>query len=126
MFIIIIIVSIVVLGFSLISKRKVLPPTSMAGHIESNPPSHVMKEPMPLEIQKHMIEHADGGTIPGVIINYNCKDFLCDENLILQLESFVEKYPRFVYVVPFKNMDAKIALTRLKEIKLWTPTTRMR
>ncbi len=29
-----------------------------------------------------MLEHADGSDSPGVIINYNCDDFKCDNNLI--------------------------------------------
>ena len=36
------------------------PPTDIQGHIELNPDSHILKEPMPIAIQKHMLEHADG------------------------------------------------------------------
>ncbi len=97
---------------------KTLPPIDIAGHIEENPSSHVLKEPMPLPIQKHMLEHADGSGPPGVIINYNCMDYQCEEGLIPKLEEFTVKYPEFVYVAPFKGMDAKIALTRFREIEI--------
>ncbi|NQV92017.1 hypothetical protein HQ489_06095 [Candidatus Woesearchaeota archaeon] len=106
--------------FSSVSNIKSLPPTTMQGHIEVNPPSHIMKIPMQLAIHKHMLEHADAveGGRPGIIINYNCKDYSCDNDLIEKLEFFAQKYPEHVYVAPFKNMDAKIALTKLNQQKL--------
>lgn len=103
--------------YSLVSNAKNLPPTGMQGHVEANPSSHITKEPMPIPIQKHMLEHADGSGPPGVVINYNCIDFECEEDLIEKLEGFADKYPTFVYVAPFRNMDVKIALTRLGQIK---------
>ena len=96
-----------------ISKIGGLPPTTMQGHIEINPDSHVLREPMPLNIQKHMLEHADGEGPPGVIINYNCDDFECESELIENLEAFANRYPENVYVAPFPRMKAKIVLTRL-------------
>lgn len=94
-----------------------LPPTTMQGHAEINPPSHIMKEPMKLVVHKHMLEHADGkeGGRGGVIINYNCDDFICEEGLIKKLEAFSMKYPEHVYVAPFSNMNAKIVLTKLNQ-----------
>jgi len=103
--------------FWMFSNIKVLPPTDMQRHIEANPPSHVLKKPMPVEIQKHMLEHADGTGKPGVVINYNCEDYDCESDLIEKLEAFSEKY-NYVYVAPFKNMDAKIVLTRLNKIEI--------
>jgi len=52
-----------------------LPPTSMEGHTERVLDSHIQKNPFPIEVQKHMLEHADGeeGAPPGIIINYDCK-----------------------------------------------------
>jgi hypothetical protein len=96
------------------SLRTILPPMDMAGHIEVNPPSHIMKEPMDIRVHKHMLEHVDGqeGGRGGAIINYNCKDYECEPGLIENLEAFAGKY-NHVYVAPFKNMDAKIALTKL-------------
>lgn len=95
-----------------------LPPTDMQGHREVNPPSHILKDPMPLAVQKHMLEHADGieKGKGGVIINYNCEDYICEESLVENLESFAEDY-NYVYVAPFKGMEAKIALTKLGRIQ---------
>ncbi len=102
-----------------ISSIKTLPPTDINGHIESSPSSHVLKEPMSIEIQKHMLEHADGEGPPGIVINYNCEDYECEESLIENLEGFAEKYPLNVYVAPFKKMDAKIALTKFGKIEIF-------
>lgn len=116
----IIVISLIVLGiFWMFSSIKTLPPTDMQGHAEKNPPSHILKEPMPLAIQKHMLEHADGvkGGRGGIIINYNCKDYNCESDLIENLEQFGYEFD-YVYVAPFKNMDAKIALTKLNKIEI--------
>ena len=105
--------------FFAFSGVKTLPPTDMQGHVEENPGSHVLKKPMSIPIQKHMLEHVDGEEEArgGVIINYNCKDYNCENKLIENLESFASYYD-YVYVAPFKNMDAKIVLTRLNEIEI--------
>lgn len=100
-----------------VSSIKTLPSTNMQGHVESNPSSHVLKEPMPIAIQKHMLEHSDGIGRPGVIINYNCEDYECSSDLIEKLEAFAGEYD-YVYVAPFKGMDAKIALTKLGKIEI--------
>ena len=115
----IIIVGLIITGIMLgISNIKTLPPTDMQGHIESSPTSHILKEPMPIAIQKHMLEHADGSGPPGIVINYNCEDYVCEEGLIEKLEEFAEKYPENVYIAPFKGMDAKIVLTKLGKIEI--------
>ncbi len=105
-------------GIYFFSNIKRLPPTDLAGHIEVSPPSHVLKEPMELRIQKHMLEHIDGieGARGGVVINYDCKNYFCEDDLILKLELFAEKY-NYVYVAPFKNMKTQIALTKLNRIE---------
>ena len=114
----IVLIILIVLGvYVLFSNIKTLPPIDMQGHVEENPPSHILKEPMPIAIQKHMLEHADGTGSPGVVINYNCKDYLCEEGLIDNLEAFANEYS-YVYVAPFKGMDAKIALTKLERIEI--------
>lgn len=101
------------------ASAETFPPTDMKGHVESNPVAHILKEPMPITIQKHMLEHADGieGGRAGVIINYNCKDYQCEGDLIDKLESFANQY-NYVYVAPFKGMDARIALTKLGKIEV--------
>ncbi len=115
----IIIAGLIVWGIIVLINKPSFPPTTIEGHVESNPPSHILKEPMPLAIQKHMLEHVDGidGGRGGVIINYNCKDYECEEGLIEKLESFAKEYDH-VYVAPFRNLGAKIALTRLNRIKI--------
>lgn len=114
----IILAGLVILGvLGGISNIKTLPPTDIQGHVESSPSLHISKEPMPIAIQKHMLEHADGAGKPGVIINYNCKDYVCETDLIEKLESFAVQY-NHVYVAPFKGMDARIALTKLGKIEV--------
>jgi hypothetical protein len=103
--------------FSWLKNRQVLPPTDIAGHIEKNPPAHILEEPMPLEIQKHMLEHADGDGPPGVVINYNCEDFECEEDLIDNLTQLVKEYPEFVYLAPYPSMTKKITVTRVGKIQ---------
>jgi len=100
------------------SSARALPPITMQGHIEAIPGSHILKRPMALNIQKHMLEHIDGeeGVGGGTIINYDCKNFECEEGLIEKLEDFANKYD-YVYVAPFKNMEVKIALTKLGRIE---------
>jgi hypothetical protein len=110
--------SVVVIGvYYWLTNRKVLPPTDIAGHIESNPESHILDKPMPLNVQKHMLEHADGSGEPGVVINYNCEDFDCEQGLIDQLVGIANQYPEFVYLAPFPGMSKKLAITRYQKIE---------
>lgn len=88
------------------------PPTDIAGHAESVPPTHILSRPMPLSIFKHMLEHADGSGPPGVIISYNCEDYECEPDLVDRLRTIAEDYPTFVYLAPFPGMTTKIAVTR--------------
>ena len=104
-------------GYYWSTNREILPPTDMSGHIEQNPSSHVMDEPMSLSVQKHMLEHSDGKGQPGVVINYNCEDFGCESDLKEKLTEIANKYPEFVYVAPFPNMSKKIAITRMGKIQ---------
>jgi len=120
-FIIIIIGLVIIFGIywmSVNASNASLPPISMEGHVERVPSSHILKKPMGLSVQKHMLEHIDGeeGVGGGVIINYDCKNFECEGDLIGKLEDFAVKYD-YVYVAPFKNMEVKIALTRLGRIE---------
>lgn len=98
--------------------RGELPPTSMANHVEANPPGHILTEPMPIPIQKHMLEHADGvhRGPQGVIIQYNCKKFSCPGDLVENLTMVARRYPSFVYLAPNYTMDVRIALTREGQI----------
>jgi len=102
----------------LASGVKKLPPTTMQGHVEESPASHILTEEMPENIQKHMLEHADGSGSPGVIIQYNCEKFECEDNLVEKLEKIVEEYSSFVYLAPNSKYDGKIILTRSNKIKV--------
>lgn len=102
-------------GYTYYINQELLPPTDMANHIEKSPPSHILKESMDIRVFKHMLEHADGKGKPGVIINYNCKEFKCKNDFITKLEEFAKrnKYKEFIYVAPFKSMSAKLVITKL-------------
>jgi hypothetical protein len=99
--------------FFLISSKKILPPTTIQGHIESSPESHILDQPMDVRVHKHMLEHADGVGPSGIIINHNCEDYDCEPDLIDRLSKFVEENPETVYLAPYPNMSAKIVLSAL-------------
>ena len=103
--------------YVLVSNQSVFPPTDQAGHVERSPSAHVIDEPMGISVQKHMLEHADGSGPPGVIINYNCKDFECEPGLIANLARIAERYEQFVYVAPYPGMSKKLAITRSQLIQ---------
>ena len=100
-----------------IANRPKLPPTVMQGHIEQSPPSHIVNTPIPDNIQRHMLEHADGGGRPGIIIQYNCSDFDCAPDLVNKLTELVNDHPKNVYLGP-NNYDGKIILTKLGKRKV--------
>lgn len=104
-------------GYSRWKNREILPPTDIAGHIESSPEAHIMDRPMPDAVQKHMLEHADGSGPPGVVINYNCEDFGCEPDLLENLRGVVDEYPEFVYLAPYPGMTKKIAITKIGKIE---------
>ncbi|MEK7110235.1 MAG: hypothetical protein AAB867_00055, partial [Patescibacteria group bacterium] len=68
-------------------------------------------------IQRHMLEHADGKGRPGVIIQYNCKKYACESNLVEKLTALVRQYPDNVYLGP-NSYDGKIILTKLGAKKI--------
>lgn len=96
------------------SRTSNLPPTTDQGHIEVSPSAHIVTTPIPDNIQRHMLEHADGDDKngPGIIIQYNCDDYECSPDLIGKLTNLVEEYPKNVYLGP-NNYDGKIILTKL-------------
>jgi plastocyanin len=89
----------------------------MRDHIEVSPPSHIVTVPIPENIQKHMLEHADGGGDPGIVIQYNCDKFECENDLISKLTQIAEEFPDNVYLAPNKY-DALIVLTKLGRRKV--------
>lgn len=100
-----------------VMSRPNLPPTTIEGHIEESPTSHIVNQPIPLNIQKHMLEHADGKGMPGVIIQYNCEKYSCESDLISKLTDFVKQYPNNVYLAP-NDYDGKIILTKMGSYKI--------
>ncbi len=106
-------------GIWYLSTRPNLPPTDVQGHIEESPNAHISATSLPDAIQRHMLEHADGKGKPGVLIQYNCKKYQCDPNLIQQLTALVKKYPDNVYLAP-NDYDGEIILTKLGRIKIFT------
>lgn len=97
--------------------RPNLPPISLEGHIEQSPPAHILDQPISGAIQRHMLEHADGRGAPGIIIQYNCRDFECEPDLVEELKALVKEYPNNVYLAP-NNYDGKIILTKLGKRKI--------
>jgi len=100
-----------------ISSRPSLPPTSQQNHSEQSPPAHIVTQPIPDAIQRHMLEHADGGDAPGIIIQYNCNDFNCEPDLVKKLTTLVEQYPDNVYLAP-NTYNGKVILTKLGKRKI--------
>ncbi len=96
----------------LFSRVPNLPPTTDQGHVEDSPASHIGTILIPDVVQRHMLEHADGGGRPGIIIQYNCEDYACESGLLEKLTSIVEDFPANVYLAP-NNYDGKIILTAI-------------
>lgn len=95
-----------------IATRPNLPPTTMQGHIEKSPESHISNTPISEAIQRHMLEHADGKGKPGILIQYNCKKYSCEADLITKLTALAQQYPDNVYLAP-NSYDGKIIVTKL-------------
>lgn len=100
-----------------ISTRPNLPPTDTQGHIEESPQAHIVDAPIPDSIQRHMLEHADGKGKPGVLVQYNCKKYSCEPDLVNKLTNLVRQYPENVYLAP-NDYDGKIILTKMGKLKV--------
>jgi len=117
-FVYLLILAVAIFGFYMLTKNvKRLPPTSIQNHAELSPPSHIVDTPIPENIQKHMLEHADGSGRPGIIIQYNCNDFECEEDLVAKLTELVRRYPDNVYLAP-NTYDGMIILTKFGKRRL--------
>lgn len=98
-------------------KLPYLPPTTGQGHTENMPDTHITDKPIPDTMQRHMLEHADGKGKPGVVIQYNCKKYACEPDLVQKLTDLVKQYPDNVYLAP-NDYDGKIILTKEGSIKI--------
>lgn len=94
-----------------------LPPTTAQGHVEDSPKAHILDSPMPDAVQRHMLEHADGNGNPSIIIQYNCKKYSCESDLIAKLTELAKQYPENVYLAP-NDYDGKIILTKLNQSQI--------
>ena len=103
------------LGYSIATAKR-LPPTDMNNHVEELPTAQILTTPMPIAVQKHVLEHADGRRRPGVVINYNCRKFRCPDGMVDRLTEIARGYPEFVFLAPYPEMDVRIAVTRLGKI----------
>lgn len=110
------IAGVVWLGWTVAHQPK-LPPVSAQGHTETMPDAHITNKVIPDSMQRHMLEHADGKNKPGIIIQYNCKKYACEPDLITKLTELVKKYPDNVYLAP-SDYDGKIILTKSGSIKI--------
>ena len=45
-----------------------------------------------------------------MLIQYNCRDYECEDGLVTALENIVTRFPPTVYLAPYPGMDAMIAL----------------
>ncbi len=103
-------VLVILISFFIYSKlnQPKLPPVDIAGHIEVYPDSRLSEKEIPVAVQKHILEHSQAG-IPGVILQYNCRDYECRKDFKEILKKLVQKYPH-LYTAP-SDYDAKVVLT---------------
>ena len=53
-----------------------------------------------------------------MLVQYNCQDYQCEQDLIQNLTDLVQEFPPTVYLAPFPGMDAKIALAAPGELEI--------
>ena len=96
---------------------KNLPPTNWTPgtHPETWPTARILSAPISFGVQQHIMEHDRGTEAPGIIVQYNCRKYLCDDDLVPRLEEVVRGYSSRVYLAPNPTMDAKIVLTTFKK-----------
>ena len=90
---------------------KELPPTGFTpSHAESFPPGKINSRPIPRLVQEHVMERNAGHERGSMLVQYNCRTYTCEPDLVDRLTEIVRAYPRYVYLAPYPTMDAKIAL----------------
>jgi len=98
------------IGWGLMNSPR-LPPITSQGHIEDSPKTHISTTtPIVDRVQRHMLEHVDGNGVPGIIIQYNCRDYKCSDTVIKKLVTLVKEYPN-VYLAP-NTYTGEIILTK--------------
>ena len=99
-------------------RAKAYPPTSIVGHVERYPEERISNKPIPIAVQKHILEHVPlslGGERRGILLQYNCVKFSCEPDLVDQLAEIARRY-EYVYMAPYPQMSAKIALTAYRKL----------
>ena len=90
---------------------KELPPTAFTpAHSEAFPPRQINNLPIPRLIQEHIMERNAGHPRGSMLVQYNCFNYQCEPGLVEGLTEIVLNFPAYVYLAPYPNMDAKIAL----------------
>ena len=90
---------------------KELPPTGFSpAHLESLPPQKINVRPIPRLVQEHVMERNPGHERGSMLVQYNCRDYQCEPDLVEGLTEIVLDFPPYVYLAPYPTMDAKIAL----------------
>lgn len=56
------------------------------------------------------MERGGGYPAGNMLVQYNCVDYQCASGMVQELEDLLRGYPPQVYLAPFPEMDAKIAL----------------
>ena len=93
------------------TSRKELPPTSAPpGHAETLPPRQINTSPIPRRVQQHVMERNATHPPGQMLVQYNCVDYQCEPDLVATLTKIVGSYQPTVYLAPYPQMDAKIAL----------------
>ena len=90
---------------------KELPPTGFTpAHLESLPPQQINSQPIHRLVQEHVMERNAGHERGSMLVQYNCRSYTCEPDLVDKLTEIVVTYPQYVYLAPYPTMDAKIAL----------------
>lgn len=56
------------------------------------------------------MERQAGHERGSMLVQYNCRKYQCEDDLVDRLIEIVRAYPPQVYLAPYPTMDAKIAL----------------
>ena len=90
---------------------KELPPTGFTpAHLESLPSQQINSRPIRRREQEHVMERQAGHERGSMLVQYNCRKYQCEDDLVDRLTEIVRTYPPQVYLAPYPTMDAKIAL----------------
>ncbi|MCH7745296.1 MAG: hypothetical protein IIC84_04400 [Chloroflexi bacterium] len=92
--------------------QKELPPTEFGpNHLESFPPQQINTLPVPRLIQEHVMERGGDHRTGSMLVQYNCVEYECEPDTPGMLAEIVRDYPENVFLAPYPDMDAQIALT---------------